>query len=140
MKVKALTVSDYRNIEHGVLVPSEQMNILYGENAHGKTNLLEAVWLMTGGKSFRGSKDKELLRFGCDKATVAMDFEGASRLQKAVLTIDTRRKVTINGVEKPSPKSLTGSFCAVIFSPDHLSLIKDGPEQRRRFVDAACCQ
>lgn len=140
MRVVSLQVSDFRNLQEVALFPCDGMNILYGDNAHGKTNLLEAIWLMTGGKSFRGSKDRDLVRFGCDKASVEARFVGGGREQKAIVCIETRRKVSLNGIAQSSPKKLTGRFCAVIFSPDHLSLIKDGPEERRRFLDAACCQ
>ena len=140
MRVAALQVSDFRNLKEIALSPCDGMNILYGDNAHGKTNLLEAIWLLTGGKSFRGSKDHDLVRFGCERAKVDGTFVGGGREQKASVMIDTRRKVTLNGIPQSSPKKLTGRFCAVIFSPDHLSLIKDGPEERRKFLDAACCQ
>ncbi len=140
MRVTALQVKDFRNIKDIALVPCDGMNILYGDNAHGKTNLLEAIWLLTGGKSFRGSKDHDLVKFGCERAKVEGVFVAGGREQKASIMIDSRRKVCLNGVSQSSPKKLTGRFCAVIFSPDHLSLIKDGPEERRRFLDAACCQ
>lgn len=140
MRVTALQALQYRNIESAVLAPCEGMNILYGDNAHGKTNLLEAIWLATGGKSFRAAKDKELVRFGADSAQVALTFYGEGREQQVNITIRDRRRAALNGIALPAASRLMGRFCAVIFSPDHLALIKDGPEGRRRFVDAACCQ
>lgn len=140
MKVTSLRVTDFRNLQRATLIPCDGMNILYGDNAHGKTNLLEAVWLLTGGKSFRGSKDADLIRFGAQKAVIDAAFEGGRRPQTATVEVQGRRKVTLNGIPQSTPKRLTGRFCAVIFSPDHLSLIKDGPEERRKFTDAACCQ
>ncbi len=140
MKLTSLKVSDHRNLQDVCLTPCDGMNILYGDNAHGKTNLLEAIWLLTGGKSFRGSKDNQMIRFGSDVSRIEATFEAGGREQTAKITVSSRRKVTLNGIEQSTPKALTGRFCAVIFSPDHLSLIKDGPEERRRFLDAACCQ
>ena len=140
MTVTALKTSQFRNLRQVSIAPCDGMNVFYGDNAHGKTNLLEALWLMTGGKSFRGTKDADLVMFGCDKASVEAEFTAQGRAQSARVDIETRRKATLNGIPQPAANRLTGHFCAVIFSPDHLSLIKDGPEGRRRFIDAACCQ
>lgn len=140
MHVTSMEVRRFRNIERAVLTPCEGMNILYGDNAHGKTNLLEGLWLATGGKSFRKAKDSELVGFGQKDAEVKVSFYAAGRGQQATLKVSTRRSATLNGVPLKSASKLMGVFCAVIFSPDHLSLIKDGPEERRRFLDAACCQ
>lgn len=140
MNVRHLRVTQFRNVENAAIAPCEGMNILYGDNAHGKTNLLESIWLATGGKSFRGSKDKDLVRFGAENADVELTFFGGSREQTITLSIKERRKATLNGIALSAPSRLMGRFPAVIFSPDHLALIKDGPEGRRRFIDAACCQ
>ncbi len=140
MKLKTIHAQQFRNLQDVCVTPCDGMNILYGDNAHGKTNLLEAIWMLTGGKSFRGSKDSELIRFGETMASVTATFEGHGREQTAKLLVESRRKVMLNGVPQSSPKAMTGQFCAVIFSPDHLSLIKDGPEGRRAFLDAAICQ
>lgn len=140
MTVTKLTATQFRNLKEVAVEPSAGMNVFYGDNAHGKTNLLEALWLMTGGKSFRGTKDADLVMFGCDKACVQASFVAQGREQTARIDIEARRKATLNGIAQPAANRLTGHFCAVIFSPDHLSLIKDGPEGRRRFADAACCQ
>lgn len=140
MTVTSLKASQFRNLKQVALTPCDGMNVLYGDNAHGKTNLLEALWLMTGGKSFRGTKDADLVMFGCETSTVEASFIAEGREQTARIEIETRRKATLNGIPQPAANRLTGHFCAVIFSPDHLSLIKEGPEGRRRFIDAACCQ
>ncbi|MBQ3094017.1 MAG: DNA replication/repair protein RecF [Clostridia bacterium] len=140
MKLTTLSVRHFRNMQDVTLTPCDGMNVLYGDNAHGKTNLLEAIWLLTGGKSFRGTKDADMVMFGQPKAAIDATFEAGGRRQTASVTIEQRRKATLNGVALPAANRLTGHVCAVIFSPDHLSLIKDGPDARRRFLDAACCQ
>lgn len=117
------------------------MNVIYGRNAQGKTNLLEAMWLFTGGRSFRGARDGELVAFGQDKATLNLQFYSEEREQEAELTVQNgRRSAALNGVPKRSPAELVGKFRAVLFSPEHLSLIKSGPALRRNFMDAALCQ
>ncbi len=140
MFVNKLTAQKFRNLHPTQWTPCAGVNILAGDNAQGKTNLLEACWLFTGGKSFRGAKDREMIAFGEEKATLALDFTAGGRQQEATITIENRRQVTINGVKLPSAARLAGRFCGVVFSPTHLSLIKDGPEGRRRFVDSAYCQ
>ena len=140
MRVKELSFEGFRNLHPGRWQPDGGVNILYGDNAQGKTNLLEACWLFTGGRSFRGAKDSELVQFGAEGAKLAMTFEAGRREQEATIAIRQRRAVTLNGVTLPSAAKLAGTFCGVVFSPAHLSLIKDGPEGRRRFIDSAYCQ
>lgn len=140
MVINRLSVKDYRNIENIEIMPSENINIIFGENAQGKTNLLESIWLFTGCKSFRTKKDSELL--GIDKgfAKNEIDFFAKGREQNAILYIDKKRTAMKNGITLKSPAELIGEFYAVIFSPAHLSLIKDGPVFRRKFLDTALCQ
>lgn len=140
MRADLLTCRGFRNLKEGDCALDPGVNILYGENAQGKTNFLEGVWLFTGSKSFRGAKDKEMVSFGYDSAALRLDFSAEEREQTASITIQNRRMAVINGIKQTSPARMAGKFCAVVFSPTHLSLIKDGPEGRRRFVDAALCQ
>ena len=140
MRVTELTFDGFRNLHPGRWNPDEGVNILYGDNAQGKTNLLEACWLFTGARSFRGAKDSELVQFGADGARLHMTFEAGGREQEADIAIRQRRQVSLNGIHLSSAAKLAGTFCGVVFSPAHLSLIKDGPEGRRRFIDAAYCQ
>ena len=140
MFVRKLTLKGFRNLHPTQWEPCEGVNILAGNNAQGKTNLLEACWLFTGARSFRGAKDHEMVAFGEDRAELTLDFTANGRNQRADILIEQRRSVTLNGVKLPSAARLAGTFCGVVFSPVHLSLIKDGPEGRRRFVDSAYCQ
>lgn len=141
MNVKELSFTNYRNLTDSVIRPSDKVNVIYGENANGKTNLLEAIWLFCGGHSFRGSKESEMIRFRENFFRLNMRFESGEREQEAQISFDKNRKsITINGVEKSSSSYLTEVFSAVVFSPEHLSLIKRGPNIRRKFLDAAICQ
>lgn len=139
MKINALELENYRNIEK-LSLTFDDVNIIYGENAQGKTNLIEAIYLFTGAKSFRGVRDKELIRFGCDFSKLKIDFTNKSRQQTAEIAIKNKREATLNGVKKKSPVLLGEELKAVIFSPVHLSMIKDGPGERRKFADSALCQ
>ncbi len=147
MVVQRLGTLQFRNLEDGELFPCEGVNVIYGDNAQGKTNLLEALWLFTGGHSFRGAKDGELPRLdrktgeNASAASLALDFFSEERPQKAILHIENgRRSSVINGVRKKTGSALVGKVRAVIFSPEHLLLVKEGPSRRRGFLDGALCQ
>lgn len=141
LKIHSLAFEQYRNLRAGAFSPCAGMNIIYGKNAQGKTNLLEALWLFTGGRSFRGARDSELVAFGEERAALSLRFYSEEREQEAEIVIQNgRRNVLLNGVPKRSPAGLVGKFRAVLFSPEHLSLIKSGPALRRTFIDAALCQ
>ncbi len=141
MKVRELSFENYRNLSDDRMIPSDKVNVIYGENANGKTNLLEAIWLFCGGHSFRGSKESEMIRFDKGFFKLSMRFDSGEREQEAQIIYDKNRKyIKINGVEKSSSSYLTEVFSAVVFSPEHLNLIKRGPNIRRRFLDAAICQ
>lgn len=139
MKINSINIENFRNIEK-LDLDFDDVNIIYGQNAQGKTNLIEAIYLFTGSKSFRGVKDRELIRFGCDFSKLKIDFESENRNQNAEIRIDGKRTAYLNGIKKKSPSALGEELKAVIFSPVHLSMVKDGPSERRRFIDNALCQ
>lgn len=140
MFIRHLTFSGFRNLKEGAIAPEKGVNILYGDNAQGKTNLLEACWLFTGGKSFRGAKDRECVNLSAEKAELSMRFEAEEREQTATLHFGMRKTLTLNDVPQKSVSAITGRFCAVVFCPTHLQLISGTPDGRRRFMDAAYCQ
>ena len=141
MIVRSLKSENYRNLENEIFYPSEKINVIYGSNAQGKTNLIECLWLFTGGRSFRGSKESELITFGKNRADIEMCFRTKEREQTIKFIIQGgKRHPVLNDVPKNSLSQIVGSFCAVVFSPDHLTLIKNGPEERRTFIDGAICQ
>jgi len=139
MKINQIKIENYRNLRE-MDVSFDDVNIIWGENAQGKTNLIEALYLFTGDRSFRGAKDRELVRFGAENAALEIQFEGSGREQSARLLLGKKREASLNGVKKKSPTELGEEIKAVVFSPVHLSMIKDGPQERRHFVDGALCQ
>lgn len=140
MRAERLEIRDFRNLRETVWRPGPGVNVIWGENAQGKTNLLEALWLFTGSKSFRGARDRELIALEQTEAALSLAFHAESREQQAVIKIASRRTAELNGIPQSSASLLAGHFCGVVFSPAHLTLVKGGPEERRRFVDAAYCQ
>ena len=138
MIIKSLRLSDFRNIEAAEIAPCRNINILLGQNAQGKTNLIEAVWLLTGNRSFRGSKESQMIRFGREVFRVEASFEDREREQFLSYSGgDKKRKILLNGVPLRSPSELMGTFPAVIFDPTGLSIVQDGPGERRKFLDTA---
>ena len=140
MQVNSLRIENFRNIVEMEIEPDSGVNVIYGKNGQGKTNLLESIWLFTGCKSFRTSKDTELVKMGCENSSVSAEFTTSYRENKGLIFIDTRRRAALNGVELSSPRELIGKFYSVVFSPVHISLVKEGPLFRRRFIDTAISQ
>lgn len=141
MNILRLSYSGYRNLLPGEFEPDSGINVIYGKNAQGKTNLLEAMWLFTGGRSFRGSKDADLIGHGAPYAELNLTFFSEDREQTARIRVEYgRRSASLNEIPKRSAAELIGTFCAVIFSPEHLSLVREGPAFRRNFIDSALCQ
>ena len=141
MRVERIALSGFRNYDEEIVQFSPDVNVICGPNAQGKTNLLEAVYLLTGAHSFRTRFDKELIGFDCDWGSVLADVESAGRDQTIRLLFKRGqgRQVTVNGAKKTSA-SLAGLMTAVLFSPDDLYLIKEGAAARRRLMDNAICQ
>ncbi len=141
MIVRKIALNGWRNYEFAAAEFSPGTNVITGENAQGKTNLLEAVYLLTGGKSFRTRFDKELIGFGYTSAEVLADVFAFGREQtvRIVLRQGQRKQIWQNGVKKTAAE-LAGTFAAVLFCPDDLNIIRDGPAARRRMMDIAISQ
>lgn len=146
MIVKKLYLENFRNIEKCELEFSPGVNIISGDNAQGKTNLVESIWLMTGCRSFRGTTENNLIRFGNSRLEADMEFYAAKRNQKIKFILmrqnskDRRKKITVNGVEAESPKTLFESFRAVAFTPQDTEIVSGAPEIRRQFIDLCVSQ
>ncbi len=137
MNVLKYSSCSYRNLKEVEICPSEGINVIYGENGQGKTNLIESIWLFTGCHSFRTHRVNELIENGKNQADIVLDFFACERVQQAGIKIENKREATINGIVQKSPRALLGRFNAVVFSPSTLSIIKDGPAERRKFLDIA---
>ena len=141
MRIERIALSGFRNYDEETVSFSPAVNVICGPNAQGKTNLLEAVYLLTGAHSFRTRFDRELIGFGCSWASVLADVESGGRARTVRLLFQSgqRRQVTVDGAKKTSA-ALAGLMTAVLFSPDDLYLIKEGAAARRRLMDNAIAQ
>ena len=140
MIFRKISLSDFRNIESLEIVPGEKVNIICGENAQGKTNLMEALWLFTGAKSFRQTKDSEFIRFGAEKAVLKAEFFSEHREQNAEIFFSPGKALKKNGIDIKTAAEYAGTVGGVVFSPSHMNLFRDGPKERRRLIDTSLCQ
>ncbi len=143
MIIKSIEIENFRNIKRASIMPFEGLNIIAGQNAMGKTNFIEAIYMLTGAKSFRKTQDKNLINFSCEKGSINANIEKNDRVFNLKVTIEKEERVhrrgSINNTEQKRASSLAGNFCAVVFSPDHLGLVKGNREGRRYFIDNAIC-
>ncbi|MBQ2880887.1 MAG: AAA family ATPase, partial [Clostridia bacterium] len=134
MFLQTLTLSGFRNIENAHVKFDEGVNILCGNNAQGKTNIMEAIRFFSECRSFRGASDKEMILSGHLKANICAEFEKNDRTQTAEVRFfsEKRREIYLND-SKVLPKEFMGNFNSVLFYPEQLTLIKNGPDNRRKF-------
>lgn len=143
MKVTDIEFDSFRNIESEKIEFSDGINVIYGENAQGKTNILEGIYLFARGKSFRAFKDKELVKFDKSVAYVKMNFENKDNEKTflgAEISKSLPKKFYRNKVKVAKTAEIIGEFRAVLFCPSHLGIIKDSPSVRRKFLDVAISQ
>lgn len=141
MLARKLELINFRSAEKEKIEFSEGINILLGDNAQGKTNALEGVYLFAQGRSFRPSKDREFISHEKDSAYLRLDFFSEKREQFSEIRYGKHGKsVRKNGVSLKKMSEFIGTFRAVVFCPEHLSMIKEGPRERRKFLDLAISQ
>lgn len=141
MYVNSLKLVNYRNYESLLIEFNKNINLILGKNGQGKTNIVESLTLMSIGKSFRTNRDKELIRFGSENLYTACLFtrNGIDKKIEIMITKD-KKGIKINGVSIKSIQELLGNLNVVVFSPEDLRLIKDGPKERRNFIDKEISQ
>ena len=142
MRIDALTLEGFRNYESQCVTFDEHCNVIYGENAQGKTNLLEAIVYLSCGKSPRTHTDRELIGFKKQRAVLEGRINSRDRefITRIELQRGRKRKMTVNGVTAKNAAALSDVLHTVFFAPEDLFLIRDGAAARRRFMDNSLCQ
>lgn len=142
MIIKSIQLSNFRNYEKLDISFDSETNIIYGDNAQGKTNILEAAYLSGTTKSHKGSKDKEMIRFGEDEAHIRTIVEKNDKEYRIDMHLrkNGAKGVAINKMPIKKASELFGILNIVFFSPEDLNIIKNGPAERRRFIDLELCQ
>ena len=142
MFIKSIKLINFRNYETLNIEFNSKFNVIHGENAQGKTNILEAIFLCASGRSHRTSKDYDLIRYGNEEyyIKVLVDKEGNAANIEVCYERDGKKKVRINEIPIHKIGNLMGNLNAVVFSPEDLRIIKEGPSERRRFIDITISQ
>lgn len=144
MFITRLEVNGFKNLKNIKICPHEKLNIFYGENAQGKTNLIEAVWLCSGVKSFRNTKDKSMIDIDGEVMNIELAFKNKIReqiIRYSMAKPNVKEKnVSLNGVKLKIPSKLFGNLNCVVFTPEDLELSKGSPDNRRKFLDLSVSQ
>ncbi|MFZ5353894.1 MAG: DNA replication/repair protein RecF [Bacillota bacterium] len=142
MHINNINLKNFRNYDNLSVELKKGANIFYGSNAQGKTNIIESIYMLSTGKSHRTQKDIELIKWNEDDSKIRVDFERESEKKTIELYIkkNNKKQIKINGVRLNKIGELLGNLITVIFSPDHMKIIKEGPSERRRFIDIILSQ
>lgn len=135
MYIDKVTLENFRNYDNQEIKFCDNINIIYGDNAGGKTNIIESIFLCSMGKSFRAKKDSDLIKFEKTSCKVEIEYEKSDRSGKIACKIDKQKAFLVNGVKQNKISDIIGKINCIIFTPDDISIIKDGPDQRRKFID-----
>ena len=140
MWINNIKLNNFRNYNKKEINLHENINVFFGENAQGKTNIIEAIFLCSIGKSFRTKKEKELIKFNEERTLVEINYEKSDRTGNIKIEIGEKKQVYLNGIKIKKLSELLGNINVVIFTPDDINILKGGPENRRKFLDIMISQ
>ena len=140
MWINKIKIKDFRNYKQEEINLDKNITVFYGENAQGKTNIIEAIFLGSMGKSFRAKKDKEMIRLGCEKAEIEIEYQKLDRNGKIKIELGNKKNIYNNGIKLKKLSELLGNIHIVIFTPDDINILKGGPQNRRKFLDIMISQ
>ena len=140
MWIKKIKIKNFRNYEKEEINLEKNINIFYGQNAQGKTNIIESIFLCSLGKSFRAKKDIEMIKLNEENAIVEIEYEKSDRDGKIKIELGNKKNIYLNGIKIKKLSELLGNLNIVIFTPDDINILKGGPQNRRRFLDIMISQ
>ena len=140
MWIKKIKINNFRNYKKEEILLEKNINLFYGENAQGKTNMIEAIFLGSMGKSFRAKRDKEMIKLKEEKAEIELEYEKSDRDGKIKIELSNKKSIYLNGIKIKKLSELLGNINIVIFTPDDINILKGGPQNRRRFLDIMISQ
>ncbi len=135
MYIKNISLENFRNYKKQKIKLNKNINIIYGNNAQGKTTIIESIFICSYGKSFRAKKDKELINFEESSAEVEIEYEKEDRKGKIKAQINDKKTFFSNDIKQNKISDIIGKINIVIFTPDDIEIIKEGPQKRRKFLD-----
>ena len=140
MWINKIKIKNFRNYEQEEINLEKNVNIFYGENAQGKTNIIEAIFLCSLGKSFRAKKDSEMIKLEKNNSLIEIEYEKEDREGKIKIELGNKKTIFINGIKIKKLSELLGNINTVIFTPDDINILKGGPQNRRKFLDIMISQ
>ncbi len=140
MYIKNIKLNNFRNYTNQEIELQEGMNLFFGNNAQGKTNILEAIFLCAVGKSFRAKKENELIKHEEKKAVIELEYKKSDRDGKIGVELSDKKNIFINGIKQKKLSDVLGKINVVMFSPDDIEILKSGPSKRRRFLNILISQ
>ena len=140
MYIKKVKLENFRNYDSLEVEFNKNFNLIYGNNAQGKTNILEAIYLSALGRSFQTNKDQELIKIGKNAAKIEVEYEKKDRSGKINIEISDKKTFFINDIKQKKISEIVGKINLVMFYPDNISIIKGSPQDRRRFLDIMISQ
>ena len=140
MLITNLKINNFRNYDTLDLDFNKKINIFYGNNAQGKTNIIESIFLCAIGKSFRTNKDKELIKFNENFLNIEIKYKKSDREGKIKINISEKKDIYLNEIKAKKLSELVGKINVVLFTPDDINILKNGPKMRRRFLDIMISQ
>ena len=140
MWISKINLINFRNYNKEEIKLEKNINIFYGENAQGKTNIIESIFMGRMGKSFRAKKDAEMIKLGQKNSIIEIFFEKEDRDGKIKIELSNKKNIYLNGIKLKKLSELLGNINVVIFTPDDINILKGGPQNRRRFLDIMISQ
>ena len=135
MLISDIELQNFRNYSYEKIKLNPNINIFYGDNAQGKTNIIESVFLAALGKSFRTNKEKELIKKDEDFSNINISYKNEYKNGNIKIQISNKKEITVNGIKIKKLSELLGNINIVLFTPDDINILKNGPANRRRFLD-----
>ncbi len=135
MLITNLEIQNFRNYKNQKIDFNKNINIFYGDNAQGKTNIIESIFVCAFGKSFRTNKEKELIKYNENFLNINLNYQNSTREGKIKVQIAERKSIFVNGIKIKKLSDLLGTINVVLFTPDDINILKNGPSERRRFLD-----
>lgn len=135
MYITKIKLLNFRNYKEQEINLNSNINIFYGDNAQGKTNIIESIFLCSIGKSYRTNKDKEMIKFNENISSVYIEYEKKDRKGNIKIELYDKKNIYVNGIKIKKLSELLGNLNIVIFNPDDIQILKEGPQKRRKFLD-----
>ena len=140
MWINKIKIKNFRNYSEQEIELNKNINVFFGENAQGKTNIIEAIFLCSMGKSFRTQKDKELINLNSDNALVEVVYTKSDRDGQIKIELNNKKNIYLNSIKLKKLSELIGNINTVIFTPEDINILKGGPQNRRKFLDIMISQ